>query len=145
MSRRDGAIVAWHKVPEKGPSRKGRPVGYSVTVFRRFWGKSMRGELPLGPAASDHTVPYGTVLRRGAVPGTSWQATIGLSLRDRMCCLVASGSLEHLNQCSLRKSRKRQNPMLICGERSGERRTRRRNILPQRHRAHGVPEMNLGS
>jgi hypothetical protein len=38
MSRRDGAIVAWHEVPGKGPFRKGRPVGYGVTVFRYFAG-----------------------------------------------------------------------------------------------------------
>ena len=31
---------------------------------------------------TDHTVPYGTALLRGAVPGTSRQATIVLSLRD---------------------------------------------------------------
>ena len=29
-------------------------------------------------ATPDHTVPYGTVLSRGAVPGTSCQATIGV-------------------------------------------------------------------
>ncbi len=37
----------------------------------------MRRDLPLGLAASDHAVPYGTVLWSGAVPGTSCQATIG--------------------------------------------------------------------
>ena len=30
MSRRDGAIVAWHKVPGKAPPQKSRPVGYGV-------------------------------------------------------------------------------------------------------------------
>jgi hypothetical protein len=30
MSRRDGAIVAWHEVPGTGPSQKSRPVGYGV-------------------------------------------------------------------------------------------------------------------
>jgi hypothetical protein len=44
----------------------------------------------LGLPAPDHTVPYGTVLFGGAFPGTSCQATIGLSLRDRMCCWAAS-------------------------------------------------------
>ena len=30
MSRRDGAIVAWHEVPGTAPSQKRRPVGYGV-------------------------------------------------------------------------------------------------------------------
>jgi hypothetical protein len=30
MSRRDGAIVAWHEVPRTAPSQKSRPVGYGV-------------------------------------------------------------------------------------------------------------------
>jgi hypothetical protein len=30
MSRRDGAIVAWHEVPGTVPSQKSRPVGYGV-------------------------------------------------------------------------------------------------------------------
>ena len=30
MSRRDGAIVAWHEVPGTGPFQKSRPVGYGV-------------------------------------------------------------------------------------------------------------------
>jgi hypothetical protein len=30
MSRRDGAIVAWHEVPGKAPPKKSRPVGYGV-------------------------------------------------------------------------------------------------------------------
>jgi hypothetical protein len=33
---RGGAIVAWHEVPEKAPSRKGRPVGYGVAASRRL-------------------------------------------------------------------------------------------------------------
>ena len=36
------------------------------------------GERPLGLAAPDHTVPYGTVLSRDVFPGTSCQATIGV-------------------------------------------------------------------
>src|SRR5580704_16241501 len=39
-------------------------------------------EMPLGLAAPDHTVPYGTVLSRDTFPGTSCLATIVLSLRD---------------------------------------------------------------
>ena len=30
MSRRDGAIVAWHEVPGAAPPQKSRPVGYGV-------------------------------------------------------------------------------------------------------------------
>ena len=30
MSRRDGAIVAWHEVPGTTPPRKSRPVGYGI-------------------------------------------------------------------------------------------------------------------
>ena len=30
MSRRDGAIVAWHEVPGTPPHQKNRPVGYGV-------------------------------------------------------------------------------------------------------------------
>jgi hypothetical protein len=30
MSRRDGAIVAWHEVPGSAPPQKSRPVGYGL-------------------------------------------------------------------------------------------------------------------
>jgi hypothetical protein len=30
MSRRDGAIVAWHEVPGTAPPQKSRPVGYGL-------------------------------------------------------------------------------------------------------------------
>ncbi|HEV3065459.1 MAG TPA: hypothetical protein VGX93_08960 [Chthoniobacterales bacterium] len=30
MSRRDGAIVAWHEVPGTASPQKSRPVGYGV-------------------------------------------------------------------------------------------------------------------
>ena len=30
MSRRDGAIIAWHEVPGTAPPQKSRPVGYGV-------------------------------------------------------------------------------------------------------------------
>ena len=40
--------------------------------------RTFRRETPLGLAAPDHTVPYGTVLSRDAFPGTSCQATIGV-------------------------------------------------------------------
>jgi hypothetical protein len=40
--------------------------------------RTSRREMPLGFAAPDHTVPYGTVLWRDAFPGTSCRATIGV-------------------------------------------------------------------
>jgi hypothetical protein len=73
-------IVAWQEVPGKAPPRKDRPVGYGVSASRRP--DPWRRELPLGLTTPDHTVPYGTVLWRGAFPGTSCQATIAPSLRD---------------------------------------------------------------
>ena len=39
--------------------------------------------LPVGSAAPDHTVPYGTVPSGDIFPGTSCLATISLSLRDK--------------------------------------------------------------
>jgi hypothetical protein len=109
MSRRDGVIVAWHEVPGKGPFRKGRPVGYGVTVFRYFAGSGKSwGDAEQVHSVHESRTTSGTscvrsyrTLRdgalevwRGAVPGTSCQATVGLSLRDRTCCLAASGSLD---------------------------------------------------
>jgi hypothetical protein len=79
MSRRDGAIVAWHEVPGTAPSQKSRPVGYGL--IRAGVGAdsgTLRREIPQGLAAPAHTVPYGTVLSRDAIPGTSCQATIGV-------------------------------------------------------------------
>ena len=109
MSRRDGAIVAWHEVPGTTPPQKSRPVGYGVIragmradsgnghyieqqlehhrtrTFQEEYlasvkkhGAHFRREIPLGLAAPDHTVPYGTVLSRDAFLGTSCQATIGV-------------------------------------------------------------------
>jgi hypothetical protein len=45
--------------------------------------RTFRREIPLGLAVPGHTVPYGTVLSRDAFPGTSCQATIAPSLRDK--------------------------------------------------------------
>jgi hypothetical protein len=39
-------------------------------------------KFPLGLAAPDHAVSYGTVLSIDTFPGTSCQATIGMSLWD---------------------------------------------------------------
>jgi hypothetical protein len=75
LSRRDGAIVAWHEVPGKALSQESRPVGYGLI---RAGERTFRRELPLGISCTDHTVPYGTVLSRGRIPGTSCQATIGV-------------------------------------------------------------------
>jgi hypothetical protein len=47
-------------------------------------------KVPLGLAAPDHAVPYGTVLSMDAVPGTSWQATIGV---------VPPGQLKPVAKC----------------------------------------------
>ena len=116
MSRRDGAIVAWHEVPGTAPPQESRPVGYGVIragvradsrkghyieqqlehhrtrAFQEEYLASVKRQgphfdekLPLGFAAPDHTVPYGTVFEgrfpRHFVPGydrccpsgTRWQ------------------------------------------------------------------------
>src|SRR5580704_6822317 len=81
MSRRDGAIVAWHEVPGTAPPQKSRPVGYGV-IRAGLRTDSMIGvtkfgiqlikagssawihqTFPLELAAPDHTVPYGTRLQ----------------------------------------------------------------------------------
>jgi hypothetical protein len=88
MSRRDGAIVAWHEVPGTAPPQESRPVGYGViragvrADSRRFRKRSITSSSSSNlighKPAPDHTVPYGTVLSRDAFPGTSCQATIGV-------------------------------------------------------------------
>jgi hypothetical protein len=113
MSRRDGAIVAWHEVPGKAPPQKNRPVGHGViradlrtdsmtglTKFRTFQEEYLAflknhvahfaAKVPRGLAAPDHNVTYGTVLSRYAVPGTSCQATIGV---------VPPGQLKPVAKC----------------------------------------------
>jgi hypothetical protein len=85
-------IVARHDVLGTAPSQKSRPVGYGMISRRpatRFddWSvlntrHTFRREIPLGLAAPDHTVPYGTVPSMDDFPGTSCQATIMLSLWD---------------------------------------------------------------
>src|SRR5580700_281139 len=118
MSRRDGAIVAWHEVPGTTPPQKSRPVGYGViraglrtdsmigvtkfgirklkkSLLYDFWPTIQflfRREIPLGLATPDHTVPYGTVLSRDAFPGTSCQATIGVVSMGRACRHFATAS-----------------------------------------------------
>jgi hypothetical protein len=51
------------------------------SLAKEAW-RTSRREIPLGLAAPDHT--YGTVLSKDAFPGTSCQATIGVSLRDAL-------------------------------------------------------------
>src|ERR1700722_7943850 len=94
LSRRDGAIVAWHEVPgtppKRGPSRRVR--SDSCRRAHRFddWSdevsnrktetetrRTCRREIPLGLAAPDHTVPYGTVL-------SFFRGTLCQALRARL-------------------------------------------------------------
>jgi hypothetical protein len=92
-------IVARHEVPGTAPPKKSRPLGYGVIpagvrtdsmigVTKTETRRTFRREIPLGSAAPDHTVPYGTVLSRDAFPGTSCLATISLSLRDKSHSLI---------------------------------------------------------
>jgi len=87
---RSQARTAWDNATPKR-----RPVGYGVigagvradwmigaTKFQIRRLKTLT--LSVGIAAPDHTVPYGTVLRRVAFPGTPCLATIMLSLRDKI-------------------------------------------------------------
>jgi hypothetical protein len=85
---RSQARSAWGSVP-----RKSRPVGYGMNgaqlipeVFLdsnrlaiRIYHPAVRVTFTLD---TNHTVPYGTALWGGAVPGTSCLATIAPSLRD---------------------------------------------------------------
>jgi hypothetical protein len=117
MSRRDGAIVAWHEVPgKKRHPKKSRPVGYGVIraalVSRRVQEtvhcveqfedhrtrtfqeeylavhkkhpRTFRRETPLGLAAPDHTVPYGTGLRGTLSQALRARLRSVLSLRDAL-------------------------------------------------------------
>jgi hypothetical protein len=74
---------------------KASPVGYGVTVSRRFRRRSIgtRDTSGIGCARSDRTLRDGFFWR--ALPGTSCQATIGLSLRDRRCCFAGNGAVCH--------------------------------------------------
>ncbi len=58
------------------------------------YGTHFRAGRPPGFAASDHTVPYGTVLSGGRYPGTFYQATISLSLRDEKYILHAEALIK---------------------------------------------------
>jgi len=89
-------IVAWHEVPGKAslekPSRRVRsdwaqliPKGISGPNVRRVFELSSLQSSDRRPhphECTNHTVPYGTALWGGPVPGTSCPATIAPSLRD---------------------------------------------------------------
>src|SRR6476646_6437455 len=86
MSQGDDVIVAWHEVPGRAPPKTVRPVGYGVISCR--WTQIDRERLcPYMSGIVKATRSYRT-LRDGsfedALPGTSCQATIGVSLRDRL-------------------------------------------------------------
>ena len=87
MSRRDDAIVAWHEVPGTTPPQKSRPVGYGVIPA---------GVRPfrISCARSYRTLRDGS--STDAFPGTSCQATIVLSLRDRFQTFATGFSLTSL-------------------------------------------------
>jgi hypothetical protein len=116
-SRRDGAIVAWHEVPgtatHQRPSRRVRcdpcrvrtdsmieneeisNLKKRVSSLLKETRRTLRREIRC--ARSYRTLRDGSF--EGLFPGTSCQATIGLSLRDRMCSsyllrLMVSAPLE---------------------------------------------------
>jgi hypothetical protein len=66
--------------------RKYRPLGYGMigrSQSQRYFSWK-RASCRIGAhTCTNHTVPYGTALWVGAVPGTSCRATISLSLRDK--------------------------------------------------------------
>jgi hypothetical protein len=64
--------------------RRTRTFQEEYLAFLKKHGARFDEEIPLGIAAPDHTVPYGTVLPGTLSPGTSCQATIVLSLRDAL-------------------------------------------------------------
>jgi hypothetical protein len=88
MSRRDDAIVAWHGVPGRTPPQKIRPVGYGMILAGVRTNQSSSSSISC--ARSYRTLRDGSF--EDAFPGTSCQATIGVSLRDGL----ADGSQRHL-------------------------------------------------
>jgi hypothetical protein len=92
MSRGDGAIVACHEMlgttpPEKGRSRRVRCDGVSQLQEAVHHDEK---HLWIGYARSYRTLRDGSF--EDAVPVTSCQVTIGLSLRDRLGCLAGNGA-----------------------------------------------------
>src|SRR5580693_2995196 len=92
MSRRDGAIVAWHEVPGTAPPQKSRPVGYGVIratrntsgiscarSYRTLRDGSFEGRFPRHFVPGyDRCCPYGTGLP------TCARLRSVLSLRDTL-------------------------------------------------------------
>jgi hypothetical protein len=85
LSRTDRLIVARHEVPGKRPPREpSRRVRYDRAQYPRHPRGIRHSNHRIGAhACANQTVPYGTALLGGAVPGTSCQATIAPSLRDK--------------------------------------------------------------
>ena len=75
-------------VPTPIANPKSRPVGYCMIRAGMRTDSTWRPfprEIPLGLAAPDHTVPYGTVLSRDTFPGTSclaWSLDISAKRRQ---------------------------------------------------------------
>jgi hypothetical protein len=75
----NGANLRDARLPWKGLYRRREMAQHKCEAFSHCAITSN----PIGAHTdTDHTVPYGTALWGGAVPGTSCQATIVLSLRD---------------------------------------------------------------
>jgi hypothetical protein len=78
---RSQARSAWESVPQMY-----RPVGHGMigrSQFQRYFSWKCAPCLIGAHTCTNHTVPYGTALWVGAVPGTSCLAAITLSLRDK--------------------------------------------------------------
>jgi hypothetical protein len=78
---RSQARSAWKSVPQMY-----RPVGHGMigrSQSQRYFSWKCAPCRIGAHICTNHTVPYGTALWVGAVPGTSCQATITLSLRDK--------------------------------------------------------------
>jgi hypothetical protein len=78
---RSQARSAWKSVPQMY-----RPVGHGMigrSQSQRYFSWKCAPCRVGAHTCTNHTVPYGTALWVGAVPGTSCLATISLSLRDK--------------------------------------------------------------
>jgi hypothetical protein len=99
MSRRDDAIVACHGVPGRVPPQKIRPAGCGVILAGVRTNRSRTS-----CARSYRTLRGGSL--EDAFPGTSCQATIGVSRRDGIETLAtASGAREQFRN-TLRRTKK---------------------------------------
>jgi hypothetical protein len=100
VSRRDNTDRSQARSARESVPRKNRPVGYGMIACSESQRYSCRHVRPVSVSVfiirnfvtaiiesvrtpcTNQTVPYGTALLGGAVPGTSCQATIAPSLRD---------------------------------------------------------------